>query len=51
MGVTVELDDDLAERIDRIRNDDESYEEFIREVVRHYEQEGRFLREGHSGYG
>ncbi|WP_254526099.1 DUF7557 family protein [Natrinema caseinilyticum] len=43
---TIELDDDLAERIDGHLEEDETVEEFIEELVSIYEQEGRFLQEG-----
>lgn len=43
---TIELDDDLAERMEGHLEDDETLEEFIEELVAIYEQEGRFLQEG-----
>ncbi|MFC7068765.1 DUF7557 family protein [Halobaculum lipolyticum] len=46
MTRTVEIDDDLAERIEGHLEDDETIEEFLRELVSIYEQEGRFLQEG-----
>ncbi len=48
MTVTVELDDELAERIEQHLEEDESYEEFIEELVSVYETEGGFLTEGYS---
>lgn len=46
MPRTIELDDDLAERIDGHLEDGETIEEYIAELVAIYEQEGRFLQEG-----
>lgn len=46
MTRTVEIGDDLAERIEGHLEDDETIEEFLRELVSIYEQEGRFLQEG-----
>ena len=48
MTVTIELDDELAERLDRHLEEDESYEELIEELVSMYETEGEFLTEGYS---
>ncbi|MFC7141444.1 hypothetical protein ACFQMA_16590 [Halosimplex aquaticum] len=46
---TIELPDELVERIDRHCESDVTREEFLDEVLSHYETEGRFLREGYSG--
>lgn len=46
MARTVELSDELADRMDGHLEDDETLEEFIAELVAIYEQEGRFLQEG-----
>ncbi|WP_200840269.1 hypothetical protein [Halorubrum sp. JWXQ-INN 858] len=46
MGQTIELSDDVAERIDGHLEDGETPEEFIEELLSIYEQEGRFLQEG-----
>ncbi|UHQ96084.1 DUF7557 family protein [Natrinema halophilum] len=46
MGRTIELDDDLAKRMEAHLEDDETIEEFVEELVTIYEQEGRFLQEG-----
>lgn len=46
MAETIELDDDLVERMNSYLEDDETLEEFIAELVTIYEQEGRFLQEG-----
>lgn len=46
MTRTVELSDDLAERLDDHRREDETVAEFIEELVNIYEQEGRFSDRG-----
>ncbi|MDQ2054602.1 MULTISPECIES: hypothetical protein [Halobellus] len=46
MTETIEISDDLAERIDGHLEEDETIPEFIEELVSIYEQEGRFLQEG-----
>jgi ferritin-like metal-binding protein YciE len=46
MSQTVELNDELVERIERHLEDDETVSEFVEELVAIYEQEGRFLQEG-----
>lgn len=46
MPRTVEISDDLAERIEGHLEDDETIAEFFEELVSIYEQEGRFLQEG-----
>ncbi|QZP39755.1 DUF7557 family protein [Halobaculum magnesiiphilum] len=46
MGTTVELSDDLVERIEGHLEEDETIEEFLEELISIYEQEGRFLQEG-----
>ncbi|WP_254862239.1 DUF7557 family protein [Halovivax gelatinilyticus] len=46
MSRTIELDDELATRIESHLEADETMEEFITELVAIYEQEGRFLHEG-----
>lgn len=43
---TLELDDELMERIESHLEDDETAEEFVAELLTIYEQEGRFLQEG-----
>jgi predicted CopG family antitoxin len=48
MSHTIEISDDLKERIDHHLEDDESYEEFIEELVTVFETEGAFLQEGYS---
>ncbi len=46
MTRTIELDDELATRMEGHLEEDETLEEFIEELVAIYEQEGRFLQEG-----
>jgi hypothetical protein len=48
MTQTIELDDDLYERIEGHLEDDERHEEFIEELISVYETEGAFLQEGYS---
>jgi predicted transcriptional regulator len=47
MSVTIELDDDLAERLATHLEDDQTYEELIEELLTIYEQD-RFIQEGYS---
>ena len=46
MSRTVELDDELATRIEEHLQEGETVEEFIEELVNIYEQEGRFSDSG-----
>lgn len=48
MPHTIEITDDLRERMDQYVEEGESYEEFIEELVTIYETEGMFLQEGYS---
>jgi len=48
MAITIEIDDELQERLDVAREEGESYEELIDELLAIYEEEGTFLREGYS---
>ncbi len=48
MSHTIEISDDLRERMDTHLKEDESYEEFIAELLNLYETEGTLLREGFS---
>lgn len=43
---TIEMSDELAERLESHLEEDETIAEFVEELVAIYEQEGRFLREG-----
>ncbi len=45
---TVELDDDLYERLAAHCEEDETVAELIEELVSVYETEGAFLQEGYS---
>lgn len=45
---TLEIADDLRERLERHTGEDESVEEFLAELVSMYETEGTFLQEGYS---
>lgn len=49
MGSSVELDDELVERIEGHLQEGETPEEFIRELLDHYEAEGQTLWEGYGG--
>lgn len=48
MSPSIELSRDLLDRIDSYCEDDESYEEFIEELLNIYETQGAFLQEGYS---
>ncbi|MFB6140888.1 MAG: hypothetical protein ABEJ26_10685 [Halosimplex sp.] len=48
MTTTIEIDDDLAERMESHLEDDESLTELVEELVTMYETEGAFLQEGYS---
>ncbi|MFP8951599.1 hypothetical protein ACLI4Z_01325 [Natrialbaceae archaeon A-arb3/5] len=48
MTHTIEISDDLKDRLEGHLEEDESYEEFIEELVSIYEVEGTFLQEGYS---
>lgn len=48
MTDTLEIDDDLMDRIDSHRDEGQSREEFVEELVAMYETEGTFLQEGYS---
>lgn len=45
---TVELDDELYERLERHTDDSETVTDLIADLVGHYEAEGTFLQEGYS---
>lgn len=47
MSVTIELDDELAERLATHFEDDQTYEEFIDELLTIYEHD-RFIQKGYS---
>jgi hypothetical protein len=48
MTTTIEIDDDLAERMEAHLEEDESMAELVEELVNMYETEGAFLQEGYS---
>jgi predicted CopG family antitoxin len=48
MTHTLEISDELKDRLDDHLEEDESYEDLITELVSLYETEGTFLREGYS---
>ena len=48
MPHTLEISDELRERLDRHVEDDQTYEELIEELVSMYETEGAVLQEGYS---
>lgn len=48
MGQTLEISDELKERLDTHLEDDQSYEELIEELLSMYETDGAFLQEGYS---
>jgi len=45
---TLEISDELKDRLDKHLEEDETPEEFIEELVSMYETEGTFLQEGYS---
>lgn len=48
MTSTIEINDELRERLETHLEDDETLEEFIDELLTMYETEGAFLQEGYS---
>ncbi|WP_171052375.1 hypothetical protein [Haloterrigena sp. H1] len=48
MTQTLEISDDLMDRLESHCEEDESPEELIEELVSVYETEGTFLQEGYS---
>ncbi|MFB6192126.1 MAG: hypothetical protein ABEI11_02260 [Haloarculaceae archaeon] len=48
MTHTLEISDELKERLDAHTAEDETPEEFIAELLSMYETEGAFLQEGYS---
>jgi hypothetical protein len=48
MTYTLEISDELKDRLDDHLEEGESHEEFIAELVSMYETEGAFLQEGYS---
>jgi hypothetical protein len=48
MSHTLEIDDELQDRLENHLEAGESIEEFLEELVNMYETEGAFLQEGYS---
>lgn len=48
MSHTIEISDQLKDRIDTHLEEEESYEEFFAELLSVYETDGTFLQEGYS---
>lgn len=48
MPQTIEISDDLKDRLESHCEEDQTVEEFIEELVSIYETEGTFLQEGYS---
>lgn len=48
MPETLEISDELADRLDSHRDEGQSKEELVEELVSIYETEGEFLQEGYS---
>lgn len=48
MSYTLELDDELGERLEALCEEDETPAELVAELVSIYETEGAFLQEGYS---
>lgn len=48
MSQTLEIDDDLMERIESHLEEGETVEEFLDELLSMYETDGAFLQEGYS---
>ncbi|MEF8975073.1 MAG: hypothetical protein V5A21_02445 [Halapricum sp.] len=48
MTYTLEISDELKNRLDNHVEEGETYEEFLEELVSVYETEGAFLQEGYS---
>ena len=48
MTHTLEISDELKEKLDSHVEEDETYEEFIAELISMYEAEGTLLQEGYS---
>jgi hypothetical protein len=48
MTATIEISDELKDRLDQHLEDDETHAELIAELLSMYETEGIFLQEGYS---
>ena len=49
MAETAELSPELTERIESHMQEGETHEEFVEELLNHYESEGNLLWEGYGG--
>ena len=49
MSFTLELSEEFKERMDGHLEEGETYEEFLEELLNHYESEGESLWEGYGG--
>lgn len=49
MSPTIEVSESFVEDVDGHRAEGESREEFLRELLNHYEAEGTLLSEGYGG--
>lgn len=48
MAPTLSVSEETLEELDSHREQDESYDELLQELVRMYEQQAAFTREGYS---
>jgi len=48
MSPTIEVSEETVRELDSHREDGESYDELIQELVNIYEQQGAFTQEGYS---
>lgn len=48
MTPEISVSEETVQALDSHREDDESYDELLRELVKIYEQQGAFTREGYS---
>lgn len=49
MSPTIEVSEELLEEIDRHVREEEAREQFLQELVNHYEAEGNMMWEGYGG--
>lgn len=48
MGTTIDLDEDLYDRLETHCEEGQTVEELVEELVNMYETEGAFIQEGYS---
>lgn len=48
MSPTIELSEETIKQLDSHREDGESYDELVQELVSIYEEQGAFTREGYA---